>query len=174
MGLQKPPHASPKAFQHRVVLAISVDGFVSAPTEHEEVSTGRPDGWIYTKRSNSLCVLIEVKTSGGINSDQIRRHEQTCFGPSGATLRKLDVRWKDLSLAIDRAYHKHSNPVMLEFLAFLSAEDLAATLRFDDATIHFSRICHRTSATNLQNVCEMRCSSIPRSWSLIEATSPMF
>jgi hypothetical protein len=143
-GLQRPP-VSPEMFQHRVALAISVDGYASSPTNEtdsatsEELRTGIPDGWIYTKRSNSLCVLIEVKTRGGIDADQIRRHERSRFGPSGATLRSLDIRWKALSRAIDRAYHEHPNPVMAEFLAFLSAEGLAATLVFDDATVHFSR-----------------------------------
>jgi hypothetical protein len=39
---------------------------------------------------------------------------------------------------MDRAYHEHPNPIMAEFLAFLSAEGLAATLVFDDATVHLA------------------------------------
>jgi hypothetical protein len=66
-------------------------------------------------------------------------------------LRNLDVRWKDLSLAIDRAYHEHPNPVMLEFLAFLSAEGLAATLRFDDATVHLSLASGEHLPTDVSN-----------------------
>jgi hypothetical protein len=136
-GLQRPPRVAPETFEHRVTLAISPKGRVSAPIAQEDRS-GIPDGWIYTARSNSLCVLIEVKTRGGIDADQIRRHEQTHFGPSGATMRNLDLRWKDLSRAMDRAYYRHPNPVLAEFLAFLSAENLAATLRFDDATVYFA------------------------------------
>jgi hypothetical protein len=161
-GLQRPPR-TPETFQHRIALAISVDGHTSVPTEQGIVSEpetavvepneadsttpeelnirkGIPDGWICTKRSNSLCVFIEVKTRGGIDSDQIHRHEQSRFGPGGATLKRLNLRWKELSRAIDRAYHDHPNPVMAEFLAFLSAEGLAATLVFDDATIHLAHI----------------------------------
>ncbi len=156
-GLQRPPRVAPETFLHRVVLAISKDGYASAPgggivdeptvlVEGQEMDptpednrSGIPDGWIYAKRSNSLCVLTEIKTRGGIDPDQIRRHEQTHFGPRGATLRRLDLRWEALSRAMDRAYYRHPNPVMAEFLAFLSAEGLAATLIFDDATVHLSR-----------------------------------
>jgi hypothetical protein len=82
-GLQRPPR-SPEGFQNRVVLAISVDGYAAVPlatnlsqepqtlsiegageaesTSPEEQSSGIPDAWIYTKQSDNLCVLIEVKT----------------------------------------------------------------------------------------------------------------
>lgn len=71
--------------------------------------------------------------------DQINRHDITHFGARGATLVNIDVRWKSLSRAFNRVYHEYPNVVINEFLAFLSAEGLAATLTFDDATVHFCR-----------------------------------
>ena len=158
-SLQRPPR-SPEGFQNRLVLGISVDGYVPQPGQSgiqksapenvnlkrcEDVSTtpeeqvrGIPDAWIYTKQTDSLCVLIEVKTRGGIDPDQTSRHEATHFGERGATLRKLDLKWRELSHAADRAYREHPNAVGEEFLTFLSLEGLAATFRFDDATIRLT------------------------------------
>jgi hypothetical protein len=108
-GLQRPPR-SPEAFQNRVVLGLSVDGYTRLPNEgslpqppHVEVnlesedtesaspdeqSRGIPDAWIYTKQTDALCLLIEVKTRGGIDPHQIQRHERTHFAEHGANFRK--------------------------------------------------------------------------------------
>jgi hypothetical protein len=131
-GLQRPPR-SPEAFQNRVVLGISVDGYTpllnegsllqpphvevnleSEDTESaspDEQSRGRPDAWIYTKQSDALCLLIEVKTRGGIDLHQIQRHERTHFAEHGANFRKLDLRWRSVSHAIYRAYREYPNEV---------------------------------------------------------------
>jgi hypothetical protein len=158
-GLQKPPR-SPGAFENRVVLAISVDGRISGsagteapqelppqpngededgePASPDEEGRGIPDAWIYTKQSDLLCILIEVKTRGGLSGEQFRRHELTHFAPRGTTTRRLDLTWRALSLALYNAYRAYPNMAVGELLAFLSLEGLAATLRFDDATIRLA------------------------------------
>jgi hypothetical protein len=105
----------------------------------DDQSRGIPDAWIYTRQSNILCVLIEIKTRGAIDPGQIQRHEHTHFGQHGATLRKINLTWKKVSRAIYRAYHDYPNNITDEFLSFLSREGLAATFRFDDTTIHLAR-----------------------------------
>ncbi len=159
MGLQRPPR-SPAAFQNRVVLGISIHGYTASPIEPswpqapseefglesndtesaspDEQSAGIPDAWIYTKESDVLCLLIEVKTRGGINPHQIQRHEHTHFADRGVTIRNLDLRWRSVSHAIYRAYGMYPNAVIAELLLFLSLEGLAATFRFDDATIRLA------------------------------------
>jgi hypothetical protein len=97
---------------------------------------GVPDAWIYTKQTSTLCICIEVKVRGGVDPQQTRRHKRTHFGEAGITFENLDLRWRDLSRTLDDAYYEYPNQVLAEFLSFLSAEGLSATLRFDPATIH--------------------------------------
>jgi len=157
-GLQRPP-LSPSAFQNRVMLAISPDGYQRpgasdesgpeiklaaqpnteiAETDADSGVEGRgvPDAWIYTKRTSTLCISIEVKVRGGVDPLQIERHKRTHFRGEGITFENLDLRWRDLSRTLDDAYYEYPNQVLTEFLSFLSAEGLSATLCFDAATIH--------------------------------------
>jgi hypothetical protein len=83
-GLQRPPR-SPDAFQNGVVLGISVDGYAPLPSQQasqpapaepgqesedsesaspEDQARGIPDAWIFTKQSDALCVLIELRRAG--------------------------------------------------------------------------------------------------------------
>lgn len=150
-GLQRPPEEQPPSgFQHRVIIAISRegvradepqgDGAANATPEAEleeeaPQGSGRPDGWIYTRTTPTLCILLETKVWGAVDAEQIRRHEQTHFTEAAATLRRLDLRWANLSRAVDKAYERHPNPVLDEFLAFVAGEGLAPTLRFDPPTV---------------------------------------
>ena len=158
-GLQRPPR-SPIAYTYKAVLGISPAGcssvmganvtpeesLASEPNqESPEGETGQPtpgfsgrgipDAWIYTKRTQSLCICIEVKTRGGIDPQQAKRHERTHFGEAGASHRELDLKWHDVSRALESRLLDYPNAVLAEFLSFLTAEGLAATLRFDTATI---------------------------------------
>ncbi len=150
-GLQRPPH-SPESFDNRVVLGVSVSGHMHLASlsemqedtaeEYEPISIapeeqgrGIPDAWIYTKSSRTLCALIEIKTRSGMSVDQTLRHESTHFANREATLVRIDIKWSDLSNALNQAYNQFPNPVLKELLEFLSNEGLTATFCFDDITV---------------------------------------
>ena len=170
LGLQRPPR-SPNGYKNRVALGISVSGYVlhsnsdQTQTDQysdthtdddepeaitpEEQGRGIPDAWIYTKNSNNLCILIEVKTRGGIEPAQMERHIRTHFFGNEVTLKSFGIRWATLSHAFSRAYRNQPNPIIAEFLEFLSLEGLSATFRFDDATVKLAKcLTLNSSATS--------------------------
>jgi hypothetical protein len=153
-ALQSPPR-SPSDYRHRVMLAISpigapaagkdrpldiADAMVSGAMdgvedESEPGGRGIPDAWIYTKGTSTLCMSIEIKVRNGVDLQQIQRHERTHFGEEQATQRSLDIRWRDVSRALHKAYHQFPNPILAELISFLLAEGLGATLRFDASIV---------------------------------------
>jgi len=93
-----------------------------------------PDGWIITSNQN---ILVEVKITGTITEDQLRRHEKRL----GKKAKRIYRTWNELTVFIKDQLAKSQNEVesflLNQFLVFLEVEGMTKFSGFNESDLNF-------------------------------------
>lgn len=93
-----------------------------------------PDGWIITNNQN---ILVEVKITGNITEDQLRRHEKKL----GKKSRRIYRTWDELAIFLKDQLAKTQNEVegflLEQFVVFLEVEGMTKFSGFNESDLNF-------------------------------------